>query len=234
MKENTMVNTQISQSELIKLVGSRLIIGIPVLLLIIFLPAGTFAYWEAWVYLAILLIPMLIVMIYFIKKTPEFLARRMQLKEKEDEQKIIVKLALIPFLLAFILPGIDKRLGWSNVPILIIVVAEILVCIGYIFVVLVFKENQFASRIIEVVKGQKVIQSGPYRIVRHPMYLGTILMYVSSPLALGSYWAIIPAIFIIPILVARIINEEKVLTKKLEGYSAYKQKTRYRLIPGIW
>lgn len=208
--------------------------GIPVLLLILFLPAGTFAYWEAWIYLAILLIPMSIVMIYFLKKAPEFLVRRMKLKEKEGEQKIIVKLALIPFLLAFILPGIDKRLGWSNVPIVIIVVAEILVCIGYVFVVLVFKENQFASRVVEVVKGQKVIQSGPYRFIRHPMYLGSTLMYIASPLALGSYWAIIPATFIIPIFIARIINEEKVLTKELEGYSAYKQKTRYRLIPGIW
>ncbi len=208
--------------------------GIPALLLILFLPAGTFIYWEAWVYLAILLIPMLIVMAYFLKKTPEFLVRRMKLKEKEGEQKIIVKLALIPFLLAFILPGIDKRFGWSNVPIFIIVAADILVCVGYIFVVLVFKENQFASRIIEVVEGQKVIQSGPYRIVRHPMYMGSTLMYVASPLALGSYWAIIPAIFIIPIFVARIINEEKVLTKELEGYLEYKQKTRYRLIPGIW
>lgn len=225
---------QISQTELIKLVGSRLIMGIPALILILFLPAGTFAYWEAWVYLAILLVPMFFVMIYFLKKAPEFLARRMQLKEKEVEQKIIVKLALIPFLLAFILPGIDKRSGWSNVPVSIIVGSEILVCIGYLLVVLVFRENQFASRIIEVVKGQTVIQSGPYRIVRHPMYLGTILMYVASPLALGSYWAIIPAVFIIPVLIARIINEEKVLTKELEGYSEYKQKTRYRLIPGIW
>jgi protein-S-isoprenylcysteine O-methyltransferase Ste14 len=225
---------QISQSELIKLVGSRLIMGIPALILILFLPAGTFAYWEAWVYLAILLVPMFFVMIYFLKKAPEFLARRMQLKEKEVEQKIIVKLALIPFLLAFILPGIDKQFGWSNVPVSIIVGSEILVCIGYLLVVLVFRENQFASRIIEVVKGQTVIQSGPYRIVRHPMYLGTILMYVASPLALGSYWAIIPAVFIIPVLIARIINEEKVLTKELEGYSEYKQKTRYRLIPGIW
>jgi protein-S-isoprenylcysteine O-methyltransferase Ste14 len=229
-----MENTQLSQSELIKLVGSRLIIGISAMLLILFLPAGTFFYWEAWIYLAILLIPMSIVLLYFLKKTPEFLARRMKLKEKEGEQKIIVKLALIPFLLAFILPGIDKRLGWSNVPILIIAAAEILVCIGYIFVVLVFKENQFASRIIEVEKGQKVIQSGPYRLVRHPMYLGSILMYVASPLALGSYWAIIPAVFIIPIFVARILNEESVLTKELEGYSEYKLKTRYRLIPGIW
>ena len=125
-----MENTQTPQSEVIKLVGSRLIMGIPVLLLILFLPAGTFAYWEAWVYLAILLIPMSIVMLYFLKKTPEFLVRRMKLKEKEGEQKIIVKLALIPFLLAFILPGIDKRLGWSNVPIAIIVVAEILVFIS--------------------------------------------------------------------------------------------------------
>lgn len=229
-----MDNTQISQSEVIKLVGSRLLTGIPALLFILFLPAGTFAYWEAWVYLAILLIPMSMVMIYFLKTAPEFLVRRMKLKEKESEQKIIVKLALIPFLLAFILPGIDKRFGWSNVPIFVIVIAEIWVCIGYIFVVLVFKENRYASRIIEVEKGQKVIQSGPYRFVRHPMYLGSILMYIASPLALGSYWAMIPAAFIIPVLIARIINEEKVLTKELEGYSEYKQKTRYRLIPGIW
>jgi len=229
-----MENTQLSQSELIKLVGSRLIIGIPALLLILFLPAGTFAYWEAWVYLAILLIPMSIVMFYFLKKAPELLARRMKLKEKEVEQKLIIKLAFIPFLLAFILPGIDKRLGWSNVPITIIVVAEILVFIGYILFFLVLKENQFASRVIEVEKGQKVIQSGPYRLVRHPMYMGAILMYVASPLALGSYWAIIPAIFIIPIFIARILNEESVLTKELEGYSEYKLKTRYRLIPGIW
>ena len=229
-----MENTQLSQSELIKLVGSRLIIGIPALLLILFLPAGTFAYWEAWVYLAILLIPMSIVMFYFLKKAPELLARRMKLKEKEVEQKLIIKLSFIPFLLAFILPGIDKRLGWSNVPITIIVVAEILVFIGYILFFLVLKENQFASRVIEVEKGQKVIQSGPYRLVRHPMYMGAILMYVASPLALGSYWAIIPAIFIIPIFIARILNEESVLTKELEGYSEYKLKTRYRLIPGIW
>jgi protein-S-isoprenylcysteine O-methyltransferase Ste14 len=234
MKENTMKNSQLSQSELVKLVGSRLIIGIPALLLILFLPAGTFAYWEAWVYLAILLIPMLLVMVYFLKRSPELLARRMKLREKEVEQKIIIRLSFIPFLLAFILPGIDKRLGWSNVPMAIIVVAEILVFIGYILFFLVLKENQFASRVIEVEKGQKVIQSGPYRFVRHPMYLGAALMYVASPLALASYWAIIPAILIIPILIARILNEERVLTKELEGYSEYKLKTRYRLIPGVW
>jgi protein-S-isoprenylcysteine O-methyltransferase Ste14 len=229
-----MERTQMPQSAVIKLVGSRLIMGIPALLLILFLPAGTFAYWEAWVYLAILLIPMSIVMLYFLKKTPEFLVRRMKLEEKEGEQKIIVKLALLPFLLAFILPGLDKRLGWSSVPLLLIVAAELLVCLGYIFVVLVFKENEFASRVIEVVPGQKVIESGPYRFVRHPMYLGAALMYIASPLALGSYWAMIPAFFIIPIFIARIINEEAVLTQQLQGYAEYKQKTRYRLVPGIW
>ena len=151
-----------------------------------------------------------------------------------EEIKLIIKLSFIPSLLAFILPGMDKRFGWSNVPIPIIVVAEILVLSGYILFFLVLKENQFASRVIEVEKGQKVIQSGPYRLVRHPMYMGAILMYVASPLALGSYWAILPAICIIPIFIARIISEERVLTKELEGYSDYKLKTRYRLIPSIW
>jgi len=145
-----------------------------------------------------------------------------------------IKLVFIPFLLAFILPGIDKRFVWSNVPVAMIVAADILVLMGYTVFFLVLRENQFASRVIEVEKGQKVIQSGPYRLVRHPMYLGASLMYVASPLALGSYWAIIPALFIIPIFIARIINEEKVLTKELDGYSDYMLKIRYRLIPGLW
>ena len=177
---------------------------------------------------------MSLIMFYFLKKAPELLARRMKFKEKEAEQKLIIKLSLIPFLLAFVLPGIDKRLGWSEISVPIIVAADVFVIIGYMFVFLVFKENQFASRVIEVEKGQKVIQSGPYRLVRHPMYLGSMLMYIASPLALGSYWAIIPALFIIPIYIARILNEESVLTKELEGYSEYKLKTRYHLVPGIW
>jgi protein-S-isoprenylcysteine O-methyltransferase Ste14 len=229
-----MENSSISRSELMKLVVSRLVLGIPVLLIILFLPAGTFSFWEAWVYLAILLVPMFAAMVYMINKAPELLVRRMKFKEKEVEQKLIIKLSFIPFLLAFILPGIDRRSGWSNVPVPVIVGADILVIVGYIFVLMVFKENQYASRVIEVVSGQKVIQSGPYRIVRHPMYLGSVLMYVASPLALGSYWAVIPALFILPILMARIVNEEKVLIKELEGYSDYKLKTRYRLFPGIW
>jgi protein-S-isoprenylcysteine O-methyltransferase Ste14 len=229
-----MSNVQSSRGELIKLVASRLLIFFPVMFALFFLPAGTFAYWEAWVYLAILLIPMLFVMSYMLKNEPDLLARRMRMREKEAEQKLIVKLSYIPFLLAFLLPGFDKRFGWSNVPVGVVVIADILVLLGYIFVFFVFRENRYASRIIEVEQEQTVISSGPYALVRHPMYLGALLMYVLSPLALGSWWAMIPGACIIPVLVARIFNEESVLAKELKGYQEYMQKTRYRLIPGIW
>ncbi len=229
-----MENPPIDRSEVVKLVASRLLIGIPVLVLILFLPAGTLAYWQAWLYLAVLLLPMSFVMIYFVKTAPEFLVRRMKFKEKEGTQRRIISLGYIPILLQFILPGIDKRFGWSNIPVMVVLLADVVVLAGYCFILWVFKENQFASRIVEVDERQKVIQTGPYRLVRHPMYLGTLVMYLSSPIALGSYWAIIPALFIVPILVARILNEEQVLERELEGYSAYQSNVKYRLIPGIW
>ena len=229
-----MSNSQSSQSELIRMVFVRFLGAILVLSAVFFLPAGTFAYWEAWVYLAILFIPMLFVLIYLLKNDRGLLARRMKMREREAEQKLIIKLSYIPFLLAFLLPGFDKRFGWSNVPVGVVVLADILVLLGYGIVFLVFRENRYASRIIEVEQGQTVISSGPYAIVRHPMYLGSLLLYILSPLALGSYWAMIPAILIIPIIVARIRNEESVLARDLNGYQEYMQKTRYRLIPGIW
>ena len=229
-----MSNSQSSQSELIRMVFVRFLGAILVLSAVFFLPAGTFAYWEAWVYLAILFIPMLFVVIYLLKNDRELLARRMKVREREAEQKLIIKLSYIPFLLAFLLPGFDKRFGWSNVPVGVVVLADILVLLGYGIVFLVFRENRYASRIIEVEQEQTVISSGPYAIVRHPMYLGSLLLYILSPLALGSYWAMIPAILIIPIIVARIRNEESVLVRDLNGYQEYMQKTRYRLIPGIW
>jgi len=229
-----MSNTQISQVELIKLVIMRFLGALLVLSAMFFLPAGTWAYWEAWVYLAILFIPMLFVLIYLLKNDPELLARRMRLREKEAEQKLIIKLSYIPFLLAYLLPGFDKRFGWSNVAVWVVIVADILVLLGYGLIFLVFRENRYASRIVEVEQGQTVISSGPYAVIRHPMYLGAILLYVLSPLALGSYWAMIPSILIIPVIVARIWNEESVLARDLKGYQEYMQKTRYRLIPGLW
>jgi protein-S-isoprenylcysteine O-methyltransferase Ste14 len=229
-----MSNSQSSQGELIKMVFVRFLGAILVLSAMFFLPAGTLAYWEAWGYLAILFIPMLFVLFYLLKNDPGLLARRMKTREREAEQKLIIKLSVIPFLLAFLLPGFDKRFGWSNVPVGMVVMADILVLLGYGIVFLVFRENRYASRVVEVEQEQTVISSGPYAMIRHPMYLGSLLLYILSPLALGSYWAMIPAILIIPVIIVRIRNEESVLARDLSGYQEYMQKTRYRLIPGMW
>ncbi|MBN1695852.1 isoprenylcysteine carboxylmethyltransferase family protein [candidate division WOR-3 bacterium] len=230
--ENT--NKQFSKGRLIIMVCARFIPGFLMLLAMFLIPAGTFGYWEAWTYIAVLFIPMFFVFIYLVRNEPELLARRMKMREKEKEQKLIIKLSFIPFLVAFLLPGFDKRFGWSNVPVMVVVLADILVLISYGIFFLVIKENPYASRIVEVEPEQKVITSGPYSKVRHPMYSVVLTMYLFSPLALGSYWAIIPMIFIVPLIVARILNEEEVLVRDLDGYKEYMQKTPCRLIPGIW
>lgn len=227
-------NNQRSKGQLLKLVFSRLIIAFPVLIAMLFLSAGTLAFWEAWVYLAVLFIPMMFVLAYLLNNNPELLERRMRLKEKESAQKRIITLAFFSFLLAFLLPGFDRRFEWSHVPVGVVIVADILVLLGYGIVFLVFRENPHASRIIEVERDQKVISSGPYAFIRHPMYLGQSLMFIFSPLALGSYWAMIPALGIVFLLVARILDEERVMIRDLKGYREYMQKTVYRLIPGVW
>ena len=229
-----MGNNQLPQGKLTKMVSVRLLVFIPLLLAMFFLPAGTFAYWEAWVYLTVLLIPMVLVLIYLLRNDPELLERRMRMREKESEQKLIIKISYLYFLLVFLLPGFDKRLGWSNIPVVVVIVADVLVLLGYGMFFLALRENRYASRIIEVEQEQKVNSSGPYAIVRHPMYVGVSLMCIFTPLALGSYWAAIPSLLIIPLLVARIRNEESVLGRELKGYKEYMQKTKYRLIPGIW
>jgi protein-S-isoprenylcysteine O-methyltransferase Ste14 len=230
--ENT--NKQFSKGKLTIMVCARFIPGIFVLSAMFLIPAGTFAYWEAWIYMGVLFIPMFFVFIYLIRNEPELLARRMKMREKEAEQKLIIKLSYIPFLVAFLLPGFDKRFGWSNVPVAVAVIADFLVLISYGIFFLILKENPYASRVVEVEPEQTVITSGPYAKVRHPMYSVVLTMYLFSPLALGSFWAIIPMVFIIPLIVARILNEEEVLLRDLKGYEDYMQKTRYRLIPGIW
>jgi protein-S-isoprenylcysteine O-methyltransferase Ste14 len=233
-QEDGMSGSQSSRRELTRRVFVRLLVAIPVLLAVFFIPAGTFAYWQAWVYIAMLLIPTLPVLVYLLKNAPELLARRMRMREREAVQRRIVRLWFIQSILAFLLPGFDRRFGWSSVPTGAVVMADILVLLGYGIVFLAFRENHYASRIIEVEPGQTVIRSGPYAMVRHPMYLGCVLLYIFSPLALGSYWAMIPAMLAVPIIVARIRNEESVLARDLNGYQEYMQKTRYRLVPGIW
>ncbi len=229
-----MTEQKIPREKLIRLTISRYLMAMLFLGALFFLTAGTFNYWEAWVYLGIIFIPMLFVMIYLIRYDPELLERRMQMRERRGEQKLIIKLAILVMALAFVIPGLDHRWGWSNTPVLVVLAAGLLVLVGYGIVFLVFRENRYAARTVTVDEEQKVISSGPYALVRHPMYVGMLLMYIFSPLALGSYWAVLPALILIPIIVARIVNEEMVLKQDLVGYTDYMQKTRYRLIPGIW
>lgn len=205
-----------------------------VLGLIFFIPAGTLDYWEAWVYCIVLLVPFLFVLTYLLSKDPELLARRIRHNEKESAQRRIIGASGVIFFIGFLIPGLDHRYGWSEIPAGAVLGADVLVILGYVLVFLVFKENPFASRVVEVEPDQKVISTGPYSLVRHPMYLGTSIMWLATPVALGSYWAL-PVFLILPIvLVYRIRNEEEVLLRELPGYREYTQNVRYRLIPGIW
>lgn len=229
-----MSDSQLSQGALIRLALSRMGLAVLLLALLLFLPAGTLAYWQAWVYLAILLVPMSLVLLWLLKHDPALLERRMRLRERVAEQKRIIQLSWFVSLVAFLIPGLDRRFGWSHVPLGLVIAADVLVLLGYGLFVLVLRENRYASRVIEVEQGQRVISSGPYAIVRHPMYLGISTMYLFTPLALGSYWALIPALGLIAVIVVRILHEERALARDLPGYVEYMHKTRYRLLPGIW
>jgi protein-S-isoprenylcysteine O-methyltransferase Ste14 len=212
-----------------------LFLATPVLLgAAFFLPAGTLEYWEAWAYMGVLLVPAALVVAYFLKKDPEFLRRRMRTKEKEARQRSIIKASVFIFIIAFLIPGLDRRFGWSEVPAEIVVAADALVFLGYAFIFLTFRENSYAGRTVVVEKGQKVVTTGPYSIIRHPMYLGTLVMYTATPVALGSYVAVPLFLLLVPIIVLRTMNEEEVLRRDLPGYVEYCKKTRHRIIPFIW
>jgi len=198
------------------------------------LPAGTFRYWQVYLYFSVIVIPMIFVLFYFLKRDPKFLERRTKGTEKVKEQKLIQLINLPVFMAAFIIPGLDRRFGWSDVPMEIIIITNIIILGGYLIIFNVFRQNSYASRIVETDKEQKVITTGLYRTVRHPMYIGVLMMYMPTPLALGSYWGLIPMALLPVALVLRILNEEKFLKEKLEGYKEYCLKTKYRLIPYIW
>lgn len=202
--------------------------------LIFFLSAGTLKYYEAWAYLFTISVPMLIFGVSMFRHDPEFLERRMKTKERRKGQKLIQKVGALPFLLVYLLPGLDKRFGWSALPFSVALAGLAMVLAGYLMILHVFRTNSYASRVVEVEKGQKVITTGPYALVRHPMYVGVIFFYGVTPIALGSYWAMIPSLLIIPILVLRITDEEKELLENLEGYREYQLKVKYRLIPYVW
>lgn len=204
------------------------------LALLLFLPAGTLKYWQAWLFIAVILAPALFVTVYFLKRSPEFLERRLLFKEKEAKEKKIIKAAVIIFFMGFLFTGLDYRFGWSNVPVWLVIMSDAVVLAGYFLVFLAFKENPFAARTVKVFEDQKVIDTGPYAVVRHPMYAGIISMYLFMPLALGSFWALIFFIPVCAIIIPRALDEEKVLKRDLPGYKEYCEKVWYRLVPFVW
>jgi len=199
---------------------------------VLFIPAGTIKFWEAWILWSGFSLITVFIIVYFSKKNPEFLSRRATSQKKDTSKKAPAFFKL--YYLGFILPGIDFRFHWSNVPVWLVIVSNILVFGGYIFIFLVFRENTYASTVIRVENEQHVITTGPYSIIRNPMYFGMLIMSLFMPLALGSYFSLIPMLFIVPITLFRIKNEEEILLRDLKGYKDYCLKTPYRLIPLIW
>ena len=206
---------------------------------LLFLPAGTLKFWEAWVYVAIMFLPAIIFYAYFVKHDPQLVERRLQFKEKVKEQRAVMKLVVVIFVAAFLTAGLDHRFGWTRQleggpPTWLKVTAQALVLAGYLETLWVVTVNRFAARTIRVEAGQKVISDGPYAFVRHPMYSGMLGMWLCAPFALGSYVALPVFALLIPLIVLRLLNEEQVLRLELPGYEAYCEKTRFRLVPHVW
>lgn len=212
----------------------RFLFGPVVMGAIFFGTAGTFRYWEAWVFLPVVFVPMALAVAYLIRHDPELLRRRMENREERARQKAIQMVGGVAWVGVFFLPGLDHRFGWSSVPAFLAVAANLLVLGGYFIVLLALKENSYAARTIKVEEGQTVITAGLYALVRHPMYLGAGLMLLATPLALGSYWAQAPSAFMPLLLVLRIKDEEEALKEELPGYREYTQQTKHRLLPGVW
>ena len=228
-KQNAVDSAGLRKKILIRFLAAPIVLG-----LFLFVPAGTFDYWQAWVYCAVLFIPMFFLIAYFLTKDPKVLERRIKMKEKENRQKSLVMLSGIVFFISILLPGLDRRFGWSAVPFEIAIAADVVIFLGYLLFFLVLRENHYASRVIEIQTGQKVISTGPYSIVRHPMYVAVLLIWLFTPVALGSYWALVPFLSLPLVLFFRILNEEDVLKREFPGYAEYCQRTKYRLVPFVW
>ena len=213
---------------------SKFLLGVILVGAIMFLPAGSFSYWNAWLFMGILFVPMFIAGLVMLGKNPELLQKRLDAREKEAEQKSVVALSGLMFLAAFIVAGLDWRFGWTNMPTWVVWVATGLFLLSYLLYAEVLRENTYLSRTIEVQEDQKVIDTGLYGIVRHPMYMATLVLFLSMPLVLGSLYSFLIMLVYIPIIAKRIRNEEKVLEEGLPGYKEYKQKVKYKVIPFIW
>ena len=223
MKNNLLVQA------LIKYIAGLVLVG-----LLLFLPAGTWNYWNGWLFIALLFIPMFLLGVVLLVKAPDLLEKRLKSKEKESEQKAVIAGSLLMFLGGFCGSALDYRFGWTEVPQIMVIAAAVILLVSYGLYAEVMRENAYLSRTVEVQENQKVVDTGLYGIVRHPMYAATTILFLSIPLVLGSFIGF--AIFLVYpfLLVKRIKNEEEVLEEGLAGYKEYKQKVKYRMIPFIW
>lgn len=212
----------------------KFILGVLMVALLLFLPAGTFNYWNACLLMGLLFIPMFIAGIILLIKNPELLRKRLNAKEKQGEQKQVIGMSAVIFIIGFILAGLDFRNGWTNMPVWVVTTASVIFVISYILYAEVLRENTYLSRTIEVQENQKVIDTGLYGIVRHPMYFATTVLFLSFPIILGSWFSFAIFCFFPIVLVKRIKNEEVVLENGLQGYKEYKKKVKYRMIPFVW
>ena len=221
----------------IKLMASasiKFLMGLVLVGLLIFLPAGTLHYSCGWLLMAVLFVPMFIAGVVMAIRAPELLKKRLKAKEKEDEQKSVVAMSGIMFIAAFVVAGLNYRYSWSIMPSWVVWSAVALFLLSYLMYAEVLRENAYLSRTIEVQQGQKVIETGLYGIVRHPMYSATIVLFLSMPLVLGSLPSFVIMLVYIPLIVKRIKNEEEVLLDGLDGYADYCSKVKYRLLPFVW
>lgn len=214
---------------LIKYISGVILIG-----LLLFVPAGTLKWNEGWLFMTVLFVPMFIAGLIMYFKAKDLLKSRLNAKEKQSEQKDVISYSALMFLASFVLAGLNRRFGWSDLPKSVITGAAVVFLFGYLLFGEVLRENAYLSRTIEVRKDQKVVDSGLYGIVRHPMYSATVLMFLSMPLILNCIYSFVIMLAYIPLIIKRIRNEEVFLEKELQGYSEYKKKVKYRLLPYIW
>jgi protein-S-isoprenylcysteine O-methyltransferase Ste14 len=224
----------LSRTALLRMTLTRFLAGFILIGCMLFIPAGTLRFWEAWLYIGLLFVPLTIVGVVLFIKDPELLERRMRMREREATQKKVIAASSLVLLAVYLIPGFDRRYAWSTVPPTLVFLADLLILLGYLLFVLTIRENRYASRVVEVQDNQVAISTGPYAFVRHPMYLAISVIFTLTPLALGSYWALIPALMLPVVLVARIKDEEQLLRRSLTGYEEYCQKVKYRLLPFIW
>ncbi len=209
-------------------------VGLLLVVALLFLPAGSFAYMNGWLFIGLLFVPMLVLGAVLLIKSPALLEKRISAKETENTQKGVVAASGILFIAGFIVAGLDFRFGWSNVPLWCIIAASVTLLISYMLYAEVMRENAYLSRTVEVQENQKVIDSGLYGIVRHPMYAATLWLFLSIPVVLGSWWSLACFLPYVAVIVIRIRNEEKVLEAGLDGYIEYKKRVKYRILPFIW